>query len=65
MGIEGQAEASEHLLQGAVTAPEAALRRVLIQIAPTIFASPARPMRMFTDVPGFGSLPGVVEEKFP
>src|SRR6516165_3153148 len=45
MGIEGQV--SERFLRGAMTPPDAALRRVLIQIAPPIFASPARPLAYF------------------
>jgi hypothetical protein len=62
MGIEGRAQLSEHVVK---MPPGAAIRRVLIQIAQTIFASPARPACIFWTALCFGPLPGLAEEKFP
>ena len=61
MGIAGLAQISDIVLK---TPDGATIRCVLIQITQRIFASPARPKRIFSRVLCFGPLPGVVEEKF-
>jgi len=62
MGIKGRSQLLEHVLK---VPPDAVIRRVLIQIAQGIFASPARPGRILEHALCLGPLPGVAEEKFP